>query len=351
MAHLLLATVIAASSYTPPGILKSLVDEKLREVERLRGLPEAREDGPWHLRLAYPAETASYELGRALGWKDETPTVLADLKRASPTGELGKGDVLAPNLVIEMALAQCAQLGVTGALINTDLSSYGGSVRDLKAACAFTGKSAPVSPGGGVPGGGGSGAGAAAAAALPLVAKDLIVDPLQIARLACEGARSVLLIAAACLPDLLTLLDTCTLLGVEAIVEVHTPDELNVASGCGAGLILVNERDRATGKLVLGQSVSLAPLLPPDATCLATGGICRIDQVRTLRRAGYDGFVLGRALLGDPREAEALMKAINAEEPRQRITESISVPIRAPSPDPQAERAKSTPPHPAEPPP
>lgn len=125
-----------------------------------------------------------------------------------------------------------------------------------------------------------------------------------------------------------------------------------MATECGASLILVNERDRATGELVNGQAVGIAALLPPDVTCLACGGISRLDQVRararlpraplpipcassrhassrqvrTLRRAGYDGFVLGRSLLGDPRDAEALMAAIAAEQPVQRWSEVISVP-------------------------
>ena len=72
--------------------------------------------------------------------------------------------------------------------------------------------------------------------------------------LANAGANAVVLIAAAALPDLPVLLDTCTLLGLEALVEVHTPDEVAVAAGCGAGILIVNERDRATGQLILGQA-------------------------------------------------------------------------------------------------
>ena len=86
---LLAATPFAhASCYTPPGVLGALVDEKRREVDRMRNLPEAREDGPWFMRLHYPANAGSYVLGRTLGWKRERPTVLVDLKRASPTGQL-----------------------------------------------------------------------------------------------------------------------------------------------------------------------------------------------------------------------------------------------------------------------
>ena len=51
--------------------------------------------------------------------------------------------------------------------------------------------------------------------------------------------------------------------------------------------------------------------LPPDATCLACGGIQRIDQVRALRRAGYDGVVLGRVLAGP--DGDALLAQIAAD--------------------------------------
>ena len=303
----------ALSAYTPPGVLGAIVEEKRREVERLKKLPEARNDGPWALRLGYPAASASYALGQALGWRRETPAVLIDLKRASPTGRLGDSTSIDPTLVISTEMARAVKLGVAGAMVCTDLGYYGGSMRDLKDATSCA-REALAQPDG---------------QPLPIIAKDIIVDPIQIARAACEGAHAVLLIAAACLADLPALLDTCTLLGVEAIVEVHTPDEVRVASECAAPLLLVNERDRATGKLIVGQAASIAPLLPPDTTCLACGGITRIDQIRTLRRAGYDGFVIGRAFAGDPRSAEALIKMIGEEPPLQRWSETISVPKRS----------------------
>ena len=322
MTLLLLGWVSAvAAAYTPPGVLQALVEEKFREVERMKTLPENREDGPWHLRLAYPSTTASYNLGRAIGFRGENPVVFADLKRSSPTGSVGRSVVLEPNLEVERALKTAIDMGCTGALVCTDLTSYGGSYRDLKAACAYARTQLPP------------GSSDGDAALLPIIAKDLIIDPIQIARAACEGARAVVLIAAACLADLPLLLDTCTLLGVEALVEVHTPDEITVASECGAGILLVNERDRATGELVVGQAAAIAPLLPPDAQCLACGGITRLDQVRTLRKAGYDGFVLGRALLADPNDAIALMSAIRGEPALQRVSEIIKVPVRASAAD------------------
>jgi indole-3-glycerol phosphate synthase len=305
-----------AGGYTPPGVLAQLVEEKRREVDRLRSLPEAREDGPWSLRLGYPATSSSYNLGRALGWKRGRPAVLCDIKRTSPTGELGRTVPIAPDLAVSSMLSEVSRLGVDGAMICTDLASYGGSVADLKDANAYVQGSRAAGP-------------SSSRSPMPIVVKDLVVDPLQIARAACEGATAVVLIAAAVMPDLKELMDTCTLLGLEALVEVHTPQEVEVATELGAMMLLVNERDRATGQLVLGQAAGMAAMLPPDATCLACGGISRLDQVRTLRRAGYDGFVIGRALLGDPRDAEALMTAIAREPEEQRWTEIVEVPTKS----------------------
>ena len=62
---------------------------------------------------------------------------------------------------------------------------------------------------------------------------------------------------------------------------------------------------------MLGHASAIAPALPPDATCLACGGILRIDQVRALRRAGYDGVVLGRVLAGP--DGDALLAQIAAD--------------------------------------
>lgn len=104
--------------------------------------------------------------------------------------------------------------------------------------------------------------------------------------------------------------------------SLHHAAQVVLASECGASLILVNERDRATGQLVPGQARALAPALPLDATCLATGGITTIEQVRQLRNAGYDGVVLGRAYPGSL--GRQLVDAILREEPRSRIVERIT---------------------------
>ena len=91
-----------------------------------------------------------------------------------------------------------------GALVCTDLASYGGSGRDLVSATQFL-----------------EAGGSAEAQALPIIAKDLMIDPIQIAQAISQGADAVLLVASAVASDLPELLDACTLMGCEALVEAR----------------------------------------------------------------------------------------------------------------------------------
>tara|TARA_B110001452_G_scaffold130232_1_gene108207 strand:+ start:2076 stop:3074 length:999 start_codon:yes stop_codon:yes gene_type:complete len=278
----------AAAFYSPPGLLGGLVDQKKREVDALYRLPEARDDGPWGLRLSYPAGQSSYKLARSIGWKRERLAVLADLKRSSPATKLGVVEKLDEQMSVTTRVQHALQHGLAGALVNTDPATYGGSTGDVVTARQYL-----------------EALRSEAAAALPIVAKDLFIDPMQIAQAASLGADAVVLIAAAAADVLPELLDTCTLLGLEAIVEVHTRDEIDLAVQEHAPILLVNERDRATGELYYGNACALAQMMPPETTMLACGGIERIDHVRKLRASGYDGVVLGRALAG-PRADELL---------------------------------------------
>jgi hypothetical protein len=80
----------------------------------------------------------------------------------------------------------------------------------------------------------------------------------QIAQALQDGAAGVLLIAAAVGGDLEALLNACTIMGTEALVEVHTPNELEFALSRGATLFLVNMWDRMSGQLFTEQVTEYA---------------------------------------------------------------------------------------------
>ena len=169
---------LAVGAYEAPGLLASLLSLKQREVEQLRRRPEAQSDGQWTLLLGYPAPEASYELSRAIGWRREQMAIIADFKRTSPGTKLGDVHTVAEYLKVSAAVDRAAELGVHAALVSTDRTSYGGSPDDLGDACSCARE-------------------AKAGGRLPIVAKDLVIDPLQIARAAALGANAVLLIVSA----------------------------------------------------------------------------------------------------------------------------------------------------------
>ena len=85
-------------------------------------------------------------------------------------------------------------------------------------------------------------------------------------------------------------------MGTEAIVEVHTPNELEFALSRGATIFLVNMWDRATGKFFPDQAKGLANMIPMNAVSIAAGNIFTLDQALELSFYGYDSVVLGRGI-------------------------------------------------------
>lgn len=80
-----------------------------------------------------------------------------------------------------------------------------------------------------------------------VIAKDIIISPLQIADALERGADGVVLHASILGRSLESMLDAATIMGTEAIVEVHTPDECEHALEIGATTLMVNNWDRVDG--------------------------------------------------------------------------------------------------------
>ncbi len=102
---------------------------------------------------------------------------------------------------------------------------------------------------------------------LPILRKDFILDPLQIYETRMIGADAVLLIARILgkgkLPEMIRL---ASRLGLEALVEVHTKEELKLALNAGASIIGINNRNLVDFSTDLRRTLELAPLAPPWVT-------------------------------------------------------------------------------------
>ena len=152
---------------------------------------------------------------------------------------------------------------------------------------------------------------ARAATRLPVLRKDFVVDPWQMWEARAAAADATLLIVAALGDDQLKqLLALATEVGLDALVEVHDRGELDRALGAGARIVGVNNRNLKTMEVSLDTAVSLGPAIPDGVVRVAESGIRTGEDVRRLREAGFDAFLVGERLMSAPEPGPALRALI-----------------------------------------
>ena len=193
--------------------------------------------------------------------------IIAEFKRHSPSA----GDIRAAADPVE--LARLYEAGGAAAMsVLTEPEHFKGSLEDLRRVAAAVG--------------------------LPLLRKDFLVDRHQVYEAAIAGAEAVLVIVAGLTDaDALKLLDAAHLVQLDALVEVHTAEELQRAASLGARLIGVNNRNLKTLQVDLETSLHLAPLAPPDAVLVAESGLRTRADIERLQSAGYQAFLIGETLM------------------------------------------------------
>jgi indole-3-glycerol phosphate synthase len=133
---------------------------------------------------------------------------------------------------------------------------------------------------------------------LPVLRKDFVIDPYQLHEARAIGADAVLLIVRALadttLRELLQLSDE---LGLDALVETHSADEVRRALDAGATVIGVNNRDLDTLVTDITLAPRLRPLVPAECVFVAESGVSTPEQIATLADAGVDAVLIGEALL------------------------------------------------------
>jgi len=141
----------------------------------------------------------------------------------------------------------------------------------------------------------------------PLLRKDFIFDPYQAYEAAGAGADAILLIVAILdAATLASLIQLAEKLGLDALVEVHDRQELNTALGAGAKIIGINNRNLKTFKVDLQTTLQLAPHVPDAAILVSESGIHTADDIRMLRDAGCDAFLIGEAFMKSEKPGRAL---------------------------------------------
>jgi len=153
------------------------------------------------------------------------------------------------------------------------------------------------------------------AVSVPVLRKDFILEPVQIYESAALGADALLLLANVLNSgQLRALLLLTRSLGMEALVEVHTREEMETALAIGSDLIGINHRDLHTFQLDMDRALELAPLAPPGVTLVAASGLKSAADLARLEQGGIRAFLIGEALVvsGDP---GAKLRELLCEEP------------------------------------
>src|SRR5689334_19740776 len=245
------------------NILSEIVAKKrsrVEEAKRSMPLEQIRRDA-----FDVRANAEAHALRAAL--QHEGINIIAEFKRRSPS----KG-IIRPDAELS-SIGHSYEAGGAAALsVLTEEDYFDGSLDDL---CR-----------------------AKRSVALPVLRKDFVFDEYQVYESAAAGADALLLIVAALDDRRLEALRRLTEddLGMDALVEVHDAEEMQRAVACGATIIGVNNRDLRTFAVSLETSVELARVAPAGTLLVSESGLRHGDDLRRLKDAGFQGFLIGESL-------------------------------------------------------
>ena len=142
---------------------------------------------------------------------------------------------------------------------------------------------------------------------LPLIRKDFVIDEYMIYEARLLGAAAVLLICSI-LSDaqLKEYIDICDSLGLSALTEAHSEEEVMRALRSGARLIGVNNRDLKDFSVDTENSRRLRHLVPSDMLFVSESGINSAEDIAKLRGTGIDAVLIGETLMHAPDKKKKL---------------------------------------------
>lgn len=150
---------------------------------------------------------------------------------------------------------------------------------------------------------------ARAACGLPVLRKDFMVDPYQIAESKALGADCILLIVAALQQSqLIELAAYANSINIDILVEVHNADELERALQIEADLIGINNRDLHTFDTDLQTTLDLSLQVPEEKLIITESGIHTVGDVQTMIDNGVYGFLVGESFMRAPAPGEKLLE-------------------------------------------
>ena len=253
------------------NILEQIVARKKEEIQAARERVSVRELSYYR---HYQAPVAS--LRQSLTTNKDFP-VIAEFKRKSPS----KGDIH-PDADVKKIIPGYVSAGVSGISVLTDKDFFGGHHDDLSMARDLT----PT----------------------PIIRKEFIIDPYQVYEAKAIGASVILLIASILSKkqalELATLADY---LGMEVLMELHTPNEMDKLN-VYVDMVGVNNRNLKTFDVDIENAVKMASSLPGGMLPVAESGIHSPQDIRQLQEAGFQGFLMGEYFMKQEDPARACLE-------------------------------------------
>jgi len=245
-------------------ILERLVLEARQDLQRRRYLVDTER---------FEESVAAYQPKDFLGaLRGPKLAVIAEMKQRTPSMGVLADDYRPADLAHAYAEGGAAAISVL-----THMASFGGRPEHLRSVRATTD--------------------------LPILRKDFVTDPYEVAEARACGADAVLLIVAALAREqLIDLIAVAKSRGVAALVEVHDEAETAAALEAGARAVGVNHRNLRDFSVDLGLTERLRKLVPNPVVLVAESGIHGPDDARRMREAGADAILVGELLMrsGDP---------------------------------------------------
>lgn len=207
-------------------------------------------------------------------------TIIGEIKRKSPSkGELNP--IKDPIALLD----QYTDGGACAISVLTDEKYFAGSISDLLTVTEHLKQSS-----------------------IPVLRKDFIIDEAQIDQSLHCGANAILLIVSVLQKKTARLLNHAKQLGIDAIVEVHDEYELKHAVDIGAEIIGINNRDLNTFQEDINVCLSLKERVPHGIYTIAESAIRTLDDINTIKSAGFDAALIGETLVKADNPADVIRK-------------------------------------------
>lgn len=272
------ASSTSAKAAAPPdkkvSILEKIYAHRRNAVAEQKKIPALR---PEALQAAYDLNIAPPQVSfpARLRQSDYPLSLMAEIKRASPSKGIISADVCAPAQAREYAKAGASVISVL-----TEPEWFKGTIDDLRAVRqsleGLTNRPA-------------------------ILRKEFVFDEYQILEARLAGADTVLLIVKMLSVELLTRLYRYSQsLGMEPLVEVNTPEEMKIAVDLGSQVIGVNNRDLTSFEVDLGTTSRLMDQVPETTIVCALSGIMGPEDVEAYKKEGVKAILVGEALMRAP---------------------------------------------------